>query len=143
MLVKPSMTGSAAADRVGYLHFDLSALAGKTVSSAVLSTESVITDNTTSPSTERIDAHGSTGSFSETTLTYAGKPDLGPTIGSFVAERTKKWTQANVSASVASFAKDGKTTSPSVSPRTTPAPPPSSPRSPPRSRAPARTSTWS
>jgi hypothetical protein len=108
MLVKPSMSGSAAADRVGYLHFDLGGLAGKTVSSAVLNTESVITDNTTSPSTERIDAHATTGSFSETGLTYADRPALGSTIGSFVAERSKKWTQANVSASVASFAKAGE-----------------------------------
>ena len=72
MLVKPSVNGSA--DRVGYLHFDLSALAGKTVTSAVLNTESVITDNLTSPATERIDAHVATGTFSETGLTYADKP---------------------------------------------------------------------
>ena len=105
MLVKPSINGSA--DRVGYLHFDLSPLAGKTVSSAVLTTESVITDSLTAPSTERIDAHAAAGSFSETTLTYPDKPDLGPTIGSFVADRTKKLTQANLSAYVASYAKGG------------------------------------
>ena len=105
MLVKPSVNGSA--DRVGYLHFDLSALAGKTVTSAVLTTESVITDNLASPATERIDAHVATGSFSETSLTYPDRPDLGATIGSFVAERTKKTTQSNISAYVTSYAKNG------------------------------------
>ena len=91
MLVKPSMTGNA--DRVGYLHFDLSPLAGKTVTSAVLTTESVITDSLTAPSTQRIDAHAATGSWSESALTYADRPTLGATIGSFVADRTKKRTR--------------------------------------------------
>ena len=108
MLVKPSLSGSASANRVGYVRFDVSRLAGKTVSSAVLSTESVITDNTASPSTERIDVRAAGGSWSESTLTYGSRPKLGSTVGSFVVERTKKRTAANVSAYVAAAAKDKK-----------------------------------
>ena len=108
MLVKPSLSGSASANRVGYLRFDVSKLAGKTVSSAVLSTESVITDDLTSPSTERIDVRAASGSWSESSLTYASRPGLGSTVGSFVADRTKKRTAANISAYVASAAKSKK-----------------------------------
>ena len=108
MQVKPSLSGSTSANRVGYLRFDVSKLAGKTVSSAVLNTESVITDNTTSPSTERIDLRAAGGSWSESSLTYASRPTLGSTVGSFVAGRTKKRTTANVSAYVASAAKNKK-----------------------------------
>ena len=105
MLVKPSWNGSP--DRVAYLRFDLSPLAGKAVTSAVLTTESVISEGTTTPSTVRVDAHTATGSWSETSLTYPDKPTLGPTIGSFVAERTKKSTKANLSSSVETYATNG------------------------------------
>ena len=105
MLVKPSV--GTAADRIGFLHFDLSQLSGQTVTSAVLNTESLITDSLPTPATERIDAHSATGSWDESTLTYATKPDLGPTVASFVADRTKKWTQANISGAVAAAATSG------------------------------------
>ena len=108
MLVKPSMSGSASANRVGYLRFDVTKLAGKKVSSAVLNTESAITDNATSPSTERIDVRAASGSWSESGVTYASRPKLGSTVGSFAAERSKRRTAANVSAYVASVAKDKK-----------------------------------
>ena len=102
MLVKPSWNSSPA--RVAYLRFDLTPLAGKTVSSAVLTTESVISDGTTTPSTVRVDAHTATGSWSETTLTYPDRPTLGPTIGSFVAERTKKSAPTDLTSSVRTMA---------------------------------------
>ena len=105
MLVKPTVGSTA--DRVGYLHFDTSALAGASVTSAVLNTESAITDTLTAPATERIDAHTASGTWTETGLTYAGKPALGATVASFVTDRTKKWTQANISAAVASAARAG------------------------------------
>ena len=98
MLVKPVVSGSP--DRVGYVRFDLSALAGKTVRSAVLNAESVISDSPTSPSTVRIDAHTATGSWTETGVTYANRPALGPNVGSFVAERTKKVSTTDLTGSV-------------------------------------------
>ena len=102
MLAKPSVNGSA--DRVAYLRFDLTALAGKTVSSATLNTESVISDSTTSPSTVRVAAHSATGSWSESDLTYAGRPALGPTLGSFAATRTKATTSTDLTSSVKTLA---------------------------------------
>ena len=57
------------------LSFDLSALAGRAVTSAVLTTENVITDSTTTPGTVRVDAHAVTGSWNETTVTYAIEAD--------------------------------------------------------------------
>ena len=107
MLVKPSIKGSP--DRVGYLHFDLSPLVGKRVLSAVLNTESVVTDSIATPATERIDAHVASGSWSESNLTYPDRPTLGATVGSFVVDRTKKWTQANVSGAIVDAAKAGTT----------------------------------
>ena len=107
MLVKAGASGKV--DRTGYLHFDLSKLKGKTVTSAALGTENVITDNLTSPSTQRVDVKTASGSWSESSLTYAGRPRLGSTIGSFVAGRTKTVTQANVTAAIASAAKNGTT----------------------------------
>jgi uncharacterized protein YjdB len=107
MLVKRGATGKV--NRVGYLHFDLTRLKGKTVTSAVLGTESVITDTLTSPSTQRVDLQTASGSWKESTLTYGGRPSLGGTIGSFVAGRTKKVTQANVTGAIAAAAKKGTT----------------------------------
>ena len=102
MLVKPSVNGSA--DRAAYVRFDLSPLAGKTVTSAKLTTESVISDGTTSPSTIRVDAHSATGSWSETGLTYAGRPALGPTLGSFTATRTKATASTDLTSSIKTLA---------------------------------------
>jgi hypothetical protein len=105
MLVKPVVNGSA--DRVGYARFDLSPLAGKTVRSAVLNAESVISDSATSPSTVRIDAHSATGTWSETGVTYANRPTLGPTLASFVAERTKKTSTTDLTGSIKTLATNG------------------------------------
>jgi hypothetical protein len=85
MLVKPN----AKANRVAYLRFDLTPLAGRTVSSARLTTESVIVDGNTTPSSVRVHAHSASGSWSENSLTYPGRPTLGATLGSFVATRTR------------------------------------------------------
>jgi hypothetical protein len=70
------------------VRFDLSSLAGKKVTTAKLSTESVIVDSRTSPSSMRVHVHGASGSWSETGLTYGGRPSLGGTLGSFVATRS-------------------------------------------------------
>ncbi|RYZ29439.1 MAG: DNRLRE domain-containing protein, partial [Propionibacteriaceae bacterium] len=96
MLVKPN----AKANRVAYLRFDLTPLAGRTVSSAKLTTESVIVDGNTTPSSVRVHAHSASGSWSEDSLTYAGRPTLGATLGSFVATRTKATKLPRVAPSV-------------------------------------------
>jgi hypothetical protein len=105
MLVKPSVNGSA--DRVGYVRFDLSALAGKSVSSATLTTESVVSDSTTSPSTVRVDAHTATGSWTETGVTYGNRPTLGATVGSFTATRTKGTASTDLTSAVRTVAGNG------------------------------------
>ncbi|WP_407939838.1 DNRLRE domain-containing protein [Microbacterium pygmaeum] len=75
LLSKPSWNSGP--DRITYLGFNLSSLAGKTVTSAVLSTENMITDGALD--TARVDAHSVAGSWSESAVTYTNKPALGAT----------------------------------------------------------------
>ena len=59
---------------------------------AVLTTESVISDGQATPDVQRVDAHVSTGAWSETTLTYAGRPTLGAVQDSQEPEEKTAWT---------------------------------------------------
>ncbi|SDH62876.1 Ig-like domain (group 2) [Microbacterium pygmaeum] len=100
LLSKPSWNSGP--DRITYLGFNLSSLAGKTVTSAVLSTENMITDGALD--TARVDAHSVAGSWSESAVTYTNKPALGATVGSFLTDRTRKYTSADITDYVASLA---------------------------------------
>ncbi|CAH0130004.1 DNRLRE domain-containing protein [Microbacterium sp. Bi128] len=100
--IKASWNGSP--DRVAYATFDLSTLAGKTVTSAVISAEMVISETRDSQNVSRVDAHATTGSFTEAGLTYQNRPTLTDTVGSFVVDRTKKIVTSDLTASIAAAA---------------------------------------
>jgi len=106
--IKASWNGSP--DRVAYATFDLSALAGKTVTSAVLSAEMAVTEARTGQDTSRVDAHTTTGSYTEAGLTYQNRPTLTDTVGSFVVDRTKKIVTSDLTSAIATAA----TTAPSA-----------------------------
>ncbi|MGN6218392.1 MAG: CBM96 family carbohydrate-binding protein [Microbacterium sp.] len=103
MLAKPPWNGTP--DRVAYVRFDLSSLAGQTVTAAVLTAQSSFSEAT--PDVVRMDAHIATESWAESTITYSNRPLLGRTVGSFLANRTSQFTSADISQYVASFAEDG------------------------------------
>ncbi|WP_159859813.1 CBM96 family carbohydrate-binding protein, partial [Rathayibacter sp. VKM Ac-2754] len=103
MLAKPSVNGTP--DRLAYLRFDLSALAGKTITSAILNAETVISDTGTGPS--RLDAHTTSGTWNETTLSYTNKPALGATVGSLLAENTKKYQTGDLTDYITTYATSG------------------------------------
>ena len=90
-------------DRTGYAVFDLSQLAGRKVTSAVLSSEMVVTEDRSGQDVSRVDAHVASGVYSESSTTYQNRPQLGATIGSFVVDRTKRVLSADVTSGVASY----------------------------------------
>ncbi|MFM2721058.1 DNRLRE domain-containing protein [Microbacterium mcarthurae (nom. nud.)] len=91
-------------DRVAYATFDLSQLAGKTVTSAVMSAEMVITETRDGQNVSRVDAHTTTGTFTEAGLTYQNRPTLTDTVGSFVVDRTKKIVTSDLTAAITAAA---------------------------------------
>jgi hypothetical protein len=95
------------AERVSYMKFDLSALAGKSVTSAVLSTNAVIQEAGTDPAVMRVDVHRATGSWSEGSVTWAGRPVVGDLLGSFLAPRTQSRVGTDLTSFVKSFASSG------------------------------------
>jgi len=95
------------AERVSYLKFDLSALAGKSVTSAVLSTSSVISEAGTDPAVMRVDVHRATGSWSEGSVTWANRPVVGDLLGSFLSQRTQSVNTTDLTSFVKSFASSG------------------------------------
>ena len=92
LLFKPTYSGSP--DRLAYLKFDLSALAGRTVTSAVLSAKTSITDGPLTVA--RADLHSVTSPWSENTVTYQNRPTLGPTVGSMRVSTTTEYTAADL-----------------------------------------------
>ena len=97
MLFKPTYSGSP--DRLAYLKFDLSQLAGRTVTSAVLSARTAITDGPLTVA--RADLHAVTSAWSESTVTYANKPTMGATVGSMRVSTTTEYTSADLTTYVA------------------------------------------
>ncbi|WP_160897642.1 CBM96 family carbohydrate-binding protein [Microbacterium sp. TL13] len=95
------------AERVSYLKFDLSALAGKSVTSAVLSTSSVIQEAGTDPAVMRVDVHRATGSWSEGSVTWANRPVVGDLLGSFLSQRSQSVNTTDLTGFVKSFASSG------------------------------------
>lgn len=67
-------------NREAYVRFDLSGVAGKTVTSAVLEFQANTTD--ADGSLTRLDARSITGPWNENSVTYADKPALGGVLGS-------------------------------------------------------------
>lgn len=67
-------------NREAYARFDLSSVAGKTITSAVLEFEANTTD--ADGSVTRLDARAIAGPWNESTVTYATKPALGSILGS-------------------------------------------------------------
>ncbi|MCQ3018980.1 DNRLRE domain-containing protein, partial [Pseudomonas tremae] len=89
-------------DRIAYFKFDVSGLAGKTVTSAVLSTSNQITDG--SLDVARGDFHAVTGSWSESAMTYQNRPQMGATVGSMRVDRSVAWSSADLTAYVSQLA---------------------------------------
>ncbi|PPG18586.1 hypothetical protein C5D36_00955 [Rathayibacter sp. AY1C6] len=88
MLVKTSAstTTDQSYTRVGYLRFDLSALQGRTVTGATLTTTAAITDN---GSPVLLDFHDTPTTWTEKGLTFTNRPALGPILGSTLVDTTK------------------------------------------------------
>jgi len=99
--------GKTTNERLGLMKFDLSSLAGKTVTSAVLSAESIVNDTTALPEVVRVDAHAATGAWSETAVTWNNKPAMGATVGSFISTRTLGRGQADLTDYIKSFVTNG------------------------------------
>lgn len=113
ILNKP--TTSAALERIGYLAFDVTPIAGREVRSAVLTVPAVIKDNST-VSTARIDLHPVTAAWSESSMTYANRPASGSTVASILATKTEQAQSADLTKHLAGLAKAGtKTASYSLS----------------------------
>lgn len=84
--------------KISYLKFDLSSLAGKTLISAKLRVK-VATD--TSSGTQRVKGVTNT-SWSESTITYANRPSLGSSLGTFSAGSSNTWKEVTVTSYVSS-----------------------------------------
>ena len=74
------------------------------MTSAVISAEMVISETRDGQNVSRVDAHATTGSFTEAGLTYQNRPTLTDTVGSFVVDRTKKIVTSDLTASIAAAA---------------------------------------
>ncbi|QWT24884.1 DNRLRE domain-containing protein [Subtercola sp. PAMC28395] len=101
--VKPST--DAGSNRSAFLRFDLSALQGAQVQSAVLSLDSQVLES--GPATVRLDAHAVTGAWSESGLTYANAPALGATVSSLTADRTLAYRSGDVTGYTAALVSAG------------------------------------
>ncbi|MGD8168339.1 DUF7594 domain-containing protein, partial [Herbiconiux sp. P16] len=103
LLSKPTYGGSP--DRLAYLKFDLSSLAGRSVTSATLSVSGQITDGPLDVA--RADVHGVTGDWSESSVTYRNKPTMAATVASFLVDRTLKVASADLTAHVQGLVQSG------------------------------------
>ncbi|MEW1835176.1 DNRLRE domain-containing protein [Microbacterium sp. NPDC079995] len=97
LLNKP--TTSAAVERIGYLGFDLTPILGREVRSAVLTVPAFIRP-TEAGTTARVDLHAVTGTWSESTLTYANRPKSGATVASVLATKTELAQSADLTKSL-------------------------------------------
>ncbi|MEZ3157317.1 DNRLRE domain-containing protein [Microbacterium sp. BWR-S6Y] len=104
LAVKPANTGSTdeSYTRLAYMGFDVSALKGKEVSSAILTTTAAVTE----PSADRarLDAHAVEGSWAEGGLTFSNRPKLGATVGSTAVDTTFAEKKTDITAYMASKA---------------------------------------
>lgn len=104
LAVKPANTGSTdeSYTRLAYMGFDISALSGKEVASAILTTTAAVTE----PSADRarIDAHAVEGSWTESGLTFSNRPSLGATVGSTAVDTTFAERQTDITSYAASKA---------------------------------------
>ncbi|MDU0344764.1 DNRLRE domain-containing protein [Microbacterium sp. KSW2-29] len=101
LAVKPANSGSTdeSYTRLAYMGFDISALKGKEVASAILTTTAAVTE----PSGERarIDAHAIDATWTESGLTFANRPALGATVGSTAVDTAFAARQTDISNYVA------------------------------------------
>ncbi|WP_412926098.1 DNRLRE domain-containing protein [Microbacterium sp. 1P10AE] len=97
---KPGPAGYS--DSSSYVKFDVSSLAGKSVTSAVLTTSNWIDNGPLDPA--RVDLHSVSDSWSESSVTYRNRPSMGPTVGSFLTSKTKNTSSANITSFIASLA---------------------------------------
>lgn len=100
LLNKP--TNSASVERISYLGFDLSPLMGREVRSAVLTVPAFIRSSEKG-STARVDLHTATGTWSESTLTYANRPKSGSTVASVLATKTAQNQSADLTKNLAAL----------------------------------------
>ncbi|MDU0366400.1 DNRLRE domain-containing protein [Microbacterium sp. KSW4-17] len=104
LAVKPANTGSTdeSYTRLAYMGFDISALRGKEISSAILTTTAAVTE----PSADRarVDAHAVEGTWTESGLTFSNRPSLGATVGSTAVDTTFAERQTDITSYAASKA---------------------------------------